>query len=178
MESLARQNFARECEAAINRQINMELEASYAYFAFANYLEQDTVAQPNAAKFFREQSHEEREHAEKLAHYQNLRGGRVAYQDVKKPPKTTFASLQEVMEVALQMEKSVNEVRHNQNFSSFNASEVTRFVTPTIAFRCKLTKRPRPGRFHRDRISSGTGEIYQAVCRLRDTVEAKWSEPG
>ncbi|KAA3682432.1 ferritin heavy chain [Paragonimus westermani] len=109
MESLARQNFVRECEAAINRQINMELEASYAYFAFANYFGQDTVAQPHAAKFFREQSHEEREHAEKLAHYQNLRGGRVAYQDVKKPSKTTFTSLQEAMETALQMEKSVNE---------------------------------------------------------------------
>lgn len=109
MDSLARQNFARECEAGINKQINLELEASYAYLAFYSYFDQDNVAFPDAAKFFLKMSHEEREHAEKLVKYQNLRGGRVVFQDIKKPAKTTFATLHEAMETALQMEKTVNE---------------------------------------------------------------------
>ncbi|TPP58924.1 Ferritin heavy chain B [Fasciola gigantica] len=109
MASPSRQNFAEECEAAINRQINVELEASYAYLAFATYFGQDTVALPHAEKFFLKQSHEEREHAEKLAKYQNLRGGRVVYQDIHKPTKTVFASLRDAMETALAMEKAVNE---------------------------------------------------------------------
>ncbi|KER34189.1 ferritin-like protein [Opisthorchis viverrini] len=109
MEPLARQNFSQECEAAINKQINIELEASYAYFAFSAFYDQDTVALPKVAEFFRKMSHEEREHAEKFAHYQNQRGGRVVYQDIKKPSKVTFSSLQEVMETSLNMEKSVNE---------------------------------------------------------------------
>lgn len=37
----------------------------------------------NFAKFFRNQSHEEREHAEKLMKVQNQRGGRIFLQDVR-----------------------------------------------------------------------------------------------
>ena len=37
MESLPRQNFHLNSEAAINKQINMELYASYVYQAMASY---------------------------------------------------------------------------------------------------------------------------------------------
>ncbi|VDP92397.1 unnamed protein product [Echinostoma caproni] len=107
--NIRNRNYAKECEAAINRQINMELEASYAYLAFATYFDQDNVSLPHTAEFFRKQSHEEREHAEKLAKYQNQRGGRVVYQDLHKPAKTTFESIQDAMETALGLEKAVNE---------------------------------------------------------------------
>lgn len=154
MSSQVRQNFHQDCEAAINRQINLELYASYVYLSMvsltsyqtnltdaaclncddvvfmcvhakqqrlkfhlscvdcrllrrefimhpgktcpccllakpsvssyqAYYFDRDDQALHNFAKFFRHQSHEEREHAEKLMKMQNQRGGRIFLQDVR-----------------------------------------------------------------------------------------------
>uniref|UniRef100_A0A667XHL4 Ferritin n=1 Tax=Myripristis murdjan TaxID=586833 RepID=A0A667XHL4_9TELE len=83
MTSQVRQNFHQDCEAAINRQINLELYASYVYLSMAYYFERDDQALPNFAKFFHNQSHEEREHAEKLMKLQNQRGGRIFLQDIR-----------------------------------------------------------------------------------------------
>ncbi len=49
----------------------------------AYYFDRDDQALNNFAKFFRHQSHEEREHAEKLMKIQNQRGGRIFLQDVR-----------------------------------------------------------------------------------------------
>ena len=154
MTSAVRQNYHQDCEAAVNRQINMELYASYVYLSMVRpggttclwwdlggvylsvvrprgtdpwtpvspipmtscvpflynlvkrrqaysltvllfhliyvcfflqsyYFDRDDVALRNFAKFFRNQSHEEREHAEKLMKLQNERGGRIFLQDVR-----------------------------------------------------------------------------------------------
>uniref|UniRef100_A0A8C7FJ45 Ferritin n=1 Tax=Oncorhynchus kisutch TaxID=8019 RepID=A0A8C7FJ45_ONCKI len=104
-----RQNFHQDCEAAINRQINLELYASYVYLSMAYYFDRDDQALHNFAKFFKNQSHEEREHAEKLMKVQNQRGGRIFLQDVKKPEKDEWGSGVEALESALQLEKSVNQ---------------------------------------------------------------------
>ncbi|CAH8522456.1 unnamed protein product [Schistosoma curassoni] len=118
-ESKARQNFAKECEDAINKQINVELQAAYDYMAFFTYFDRDDVSFPKAAEFFRKASHEEREHAEKLAKYQNKRGGRVQYSDIKCPTKTEFSGLEDAMNTALSMEKAVNEVSGTLNHNLF-----------------------------------------------------------
>ncbi|GCC48413.1 hypothetical protein chiPu_0032925, partial [Chiloscyllium punctatum] len=49
----------------------------------SSYFDRDDVALRHFAEFFKEQSHEEQEHAEKLMEFQNKRGGRVLLQDVK-----------------------------------------------------------------------------------------------
>ena len=49
----------------------------------AFYFSRDDVALPGFAHFFKENSLEEREHAEKLMAFQNNRGGRIFLQDVK-----------------------------------------------------------------------------------------------
>uniref|UniRef100_A0A4W5LSE6 Ferritin n=2 Tax=Hucho hucho TaxID=62062 RepID=A0A4W5LSE6_9TELE len=107
--SSVRQNFHQDCEAAINRQINLELYASYVYLSMAYYFDRDDQALHNFAKFFKNQSHEEREHAEKLMKVQNQRGGRIFLQDIKKPEKDEWCSGVEALESALQLEKSVNQ---------------------------------------------------------------------
>uniref|UniRef100_A0A0E0MIP4 Ferritin n=1 Tax=Oryza punctata TaxID=4537 RepID=A0A0E0MIP4_ORYPU len=84
-QSLARQKFVDECEAAINEQINVEYNASYAYHSLFAYFDRDNVALKGFAKFFKESSDEEREHAEKLMKYQNMRGGRVRLQSIVTP---------------------------------------------------------------------------------------------
>ena len=51
----------------------------------ATYFARDDLALHGFAKRFRENSDEERGHAMKLISYQNMRGGRVVFQDVCKP---------------------------------------------------------------------------------------------
>jgi len=104
-----RQNFHVESEAGINRQINMELYASYVYQSMSFYYDRDDVALPGFSKFFKKSSDEEREHAEKLMKYQNKRGGRIVLQDIKKPEKEEWGSALEAMQVALSLEKEVNQ---------------------------------------------------------------------
>ena len=49
----------------------------------AFYFSRDDVALPGFSHFFKENSDEEREHAEKLLSFQNKRGGRIFLQDLK-----------------------------------------------------------------------------------------------
>ena len=90
--SVVRQNFHEETEAGINRQINMELYASYVYQSMSMYFDRDDVALPGFSKLFKKNSDEEREHAEKFMKYQNQRGGRVVFRDVQKPEKDEWGT--------------------------------------------------------------------------------------
>ncbi|KAK5907984.1 hypothetical protein CgunFtcFv8_016080 [Champsocephalus gunnari] len=96
-------------EAAVNRMLNMELFASYSYTSMAFYFSRDDVALPGFAHFFKENSEEEREHADKLLTFQNSRGGRIFLQDIKKPERDEWGSGLEAMQAALQLEKNVNQ---------------------------------------------------------------------
>jgi len=46
------------------------------------YFDRDDVALPNFSSFFLERSVKEREQAEKLLEYQNMRGGRILLQTI------------------------------------------------------------------------------------------------
>ncbi|CAL9040736.1 unnamed protein product [Musa banksii] len=112
-KSIARQKYSDECEAAINEQINVEYSVSYVYHALFAYFDRDNVALKGLAKFFKESSDEEREHADKLMEYQNMRGGRVKLQSIMMPlnefdhPEKGDAL--HAMEIALSLEKLTNE---------------------------------------------------------------------
>ena len=60
-----------------------ELSASYVYLSLCGHFERDDVALKGFAQFFKKNSDEERDHAQKLINYQNLRGGKVVLGDVK-----------------------------------------------------------------------------------------------
>lgn len=104
-----RQNYHEESEAGINRQINLELYASYVYQSMSFYFDRDDVALKGFAKFFKHNSDEEREHAEKMMKFQNQRGGRIALQDIKKPERDEWASGLDALKAALALEKNVNQ---------------------------------------------------------------------
>jgi ferritin heavy chain len=108
-ETQPRQNYHENCEAGINKQINLELYASYVYSSMAFYFDRDDVALPGFHKFFKKASHEEREHAEKFMKYQNMRGGRIVLQDVQKPERDEWGTGLEAMQCALALEKRVNQ---------------------------------------------------------------------
>ncbi|XP_036885246.1 ferritin, mitochondrial [Sturnira hondurensis] len=107
--SRVRQNFHLDSEAAINRQINLELYASYVYLSMAYYFSRDDVALNNFARYFLRQSQEETLHAEKLMRLQNQRGGRICLQDIKKPDQDDWENGLNAMKCALLLEKNVNQ---------------------------------------------------------------------
>jgi len=105
-----KQNYHSESEALVNKQINLELYASYVYQSMAWYFDRDDVALPGFHKFFKKNSEEEREHAEKFMKYQNARGGRIVLQNIEKPERDEWGSGLEAMQMALALEKNVNQV--------------------------------------------------------------------
>nr|KAF6452378.1 ferritin heavy chain 1 [Molossus molossus] len=107
--SQVHQNFHQGSEAAIDRQINLELYASFVYLSMPYYFDRDNVALKNFAKYFRHQSHEEREQAEKLMKLQNQLGGPIFLQDMKTPDRDDWENELNAMECALHLEKSVNQ---------------------------------------------------------------------
>uniref|UniRef100_A0A2R9CKP7 Ferritin n=1 Tax=Pan paniscus TaxID=9597 RepID=A0A2R9CKP7_PANPA len=107
--SQVRQNYHQDSEAAINRQINLELCASYVYLSMSYYFDRDDVALKNFAKYFLHRSHEEREHAEKLMKLQNQRGGRIFLQDIKEPDCDDWERRAECDGVCITFGKNVNQ---------------------------------------------------------------------
>ncbi|KAE9550831.1 hypothetical protein FO519_005959 [Halicephalobus sp. NKZ332] len=106
--SIIRQNYATDAEAAVNKQINIELYASYVYLSMSYHFDRDDIALPNIAKWLKKQSDEEREHAQLLMKYQNTRGGRIVLQNVQKPEKDEWGSALEAFQAALALERFNN----------------------------------------------------------------------
>ncbi|KAK0393888.1 hypothetical protein QR680_000454 [Steinernema hermaphroditum] len=107
--SLVRQNYASEVEAAVNKQVNIELYASYVYLSMAFYFDRDDIALHNISKWLRKQSDEEREHAMMLMKFQNTRGGRIVLQNIEKPEKDEWGTALSAFEAALALEKVNNQ---------------------------------------------------------------------
>merc|ERR1711978_438795 len=107
-QSKVKQNFHSDSEALINKQINMELYASYVYLSMATYFARDDVALHGFAKRFLENSHEERDHAEKLIKYQNMRGGRVVFKPIAEPNVTEWESALKAVTASLELEQTVH----------------------------------------------------------------------
>jgi len=106
-ENLVRYNYHEDNEGLINRQINLELYASYVYMALAHHFDRADVALKGHHQFFKKMSEEEREHAEQFMEYQNKRGGTIVLLDIKKPTQQSWGSALEAHETALQLEKDV-----------------------------------------------------------------------
>merc|ERR1712013_871159 len=83
--SKIRQNYQEDCEALVNKQINMEFYASYVYLSMSSYFSRDDQALPGFASHFAKEAEEERGHGMKLMAYQSKRGGRCVFQDIAKP---------------------------------------------------------------------------------------------
>merc|ERR1711994_799896 len=107
--SKIRQNYHEDCEALINKQINMEFYDSYVYLSMSSYFNSDDQALHGFADHFKKESNEERAHGMKLMEYQTKRGGRVVFQDIAKPTTMDWGSPLEAMEAALELEKTVNQ---------------------------------------------------------------------
>ncbi|XP_070561253.1 soma ferritin-like [Ptychodera flava] len=108
MSSVCRQNYHSDCEAGVNRQINMHLFASYAYHSLAFYFDRDDVALPGFYGHFKKMSDQERDYAQTMMEYQNKRGGRIVLQNITKSDWDTGSGLA-AMEYALTLEQKLNQ---------------------------------------------------------------------
>ena len=90
---------------AINKQINSELSASYAYLAMSAYCECQKFT--GAARWLRLQSQEENMHAMKLFDFVLARDRSVELQAIDRP-KSDFDSVAQVFERALEQEQEVS----------------------------------------------------------------------
>merc|ERR1712014_283048 len=86
-----------------------EYSISYLYHSMYAFFDRDNVGLPGFAEYFKHESEEERDHAEKLIEYQNKRGGRVVLGALMSPI-TEFDHEQKgealySMELALSLEK-------------------------------------------------------------------------
>lgn len=108
MQSVVKQNLHSETEADINKLINLKLNASYTYLSLGMYFDRDDVALPKFSSFFLERSVKEREQAEKLLEYQNMRGGRILLQNIAKPSREDWRGGLDAMTFSLDYQKSLN----------------------------------------------------------------------
>ncbi|XP_076035438.1 ferritin-like [Oratosquilla oratoria] len=130
MATQVRMNFCEDCEASINKQINMELHTSYVYLSMGYYFDRDDVALPGLASFFKKMSKEEHEHAEKFMEYQNKRGGRVVLKALEAPSQQEWGNTLEALQTSLNLEKQVNEtlLGMNRQAGAKNDPHLTKFL--------------------------------------------------
>ena len=106
-------NWSKQCEDALNEQINIEFFASYSYHALYCYFLRDNVGYIQIANYFKKCSDEEREHAEKMMKYQIRRGGQVQLRPIANPkqefndPNVENKDLLEGFRHALNLEQKV-----------------------------------------------------------------------
>tara|TARA_Y100001970_G_C14258047_1_gene877076 strand:- start:7245 stop:7748 length:504 start_codon:yes stop_codon:yes gene_type:complete len=106
-----RQNWSKECEDELNNQINREYQASLSYHVISTYFNRDDIGLQKLVDYFNKASLEEREHADKLMNYQNMRGGVVKIESIK-PSKIELGLPNDILSAftkALEMEKEINQ---------------------------------------------------------------------
>jgi len=105
-----RQNWSEKSEVELNKQINREYHASLAYHVLSNYFNRDDIGLSKLVDYFNKSSLEEREHADKLMNYQNMRGGVVELGSIV-PLTIELDKSNDIIEafkIALELEKTIN----------------------------------------------------------------------
>lgn len=100
---------SQKLQAALNDQINAELESAYVYLAMAAHFEASNLT--GSAGWMRRQAREEVAHAMKIFDFVNDRGGRVTLAAIAQPP-SQFGSAVDVWEQVLKHEQHVTERIH------------------------------------------------------------------
>jgi ferritin len=112
MKDLIRENLSINVKSVdlLNEQIKMEFEASAMYLSMASWCDQKGFEK--SAKFFYEQSSEEREHMLKIFKFVNDNGG-IAYSPTVSNVNHEYSSITDVFETALRAEIKVSKSIHN-----------------------------------------------------------------
>lgn len=96
--------------AALNQQVNHELQAFYTYLSMASWFEAESL--PGFASWMRAQADEEKEHAERIIRHLHDRNGRVELDALERPPRS-YDDVVDVMRAALEHEREVTSHIHD-----------------------------------------------------------------
>jgi len=108
--SVSSKDYSCDLKQAVDDQINMELDAFYAYLKMGNFFAHESYYLPGLSKFLLENSQEELKHAQKMIEYQSKRGARVEYKPIEgtKLVKTsTWNDATEALKAVLELELAV-----------------------------------------------------------------------
>ena len=100
---------SKEMATALNVQAGREFKAMMQYLAIANYFHSETL--PELAKYFYEQSEEEREHALKIIQFLHDTGVELDIPAIEKC-SYRFKSVEEAVEFSLQEEVDLSKCIH------------------------------------------------------------------
>jgi ferritin len=95
---------SQKVEAALNDQLQVELQSAYVYLGMAAHCE--SISLEGFAKWLHKQAEEEYEHAMKFYNYINDRQGKVELQALD-APSSEYPSTLKLFEQALEHERSV-----------------------------------------------------------------------
>lgn len=107
-QSLARLNFSKGSEDALNIQIGTFLSCAYTYQSMSTWLSRDSVALHGLACFFCKKSHERYKDAETLIKFVNNRGGQIQFKPIS-APESEWQSPVRLAEAALAFERDVKQ---------------------------------------------------------------------
>ena len=100
-----RVKYSKDCERAVNDQINLELHASRVFLAMSRCKYDD----PAVNELLSNHSDMCLSHAHMFMQYQRDRGGDIVLQDIRKPDPDRWATGIDACEAALQMAGEVND---------------------------------------------------------------------
>nr|XP_060623905.1 ferritin light chain-like [Anolis sagrei ordinatus] len=104
---LVKQNFPPVVEEGLCGLSSALLEGAYLFQMLGETFDHSDMALPNISTFFLDRAKEEREAAEALIHYQNVRGGAYCTKVIQKPPNILINGVSPALEVALLQWKTV-----------------------------------------------------------------------
>ena len=137
-------SFSDGWEGSLNEQINKEYNVSYIYHDLFAYFDIDNMSLPGFAKYFKDASDEEWDHADMFMKYQNIRGGNIKLQSILMPTVMDFDNAKKgdslyAMELALSLEKLTNQklLKLHTVAQQANDSQMTdyikgNFLTPQV----------------------------------------------
>jgi len=135
-----RVNFPTDCESMINKIINLQLYTCHNLTSMSCYCDRDDITLKGFGKFFKDLATMCVCAAKKMMFYQNMRGGRVVFQDVKKPEKDEWGTPMEMMTTCMTMMKNMTQALTDiHKVATTGCDTVTcRFIT--VDFMCCMTE--------------------------------------
>ena len=130
----------------------------------ASHFDAHHVSLPGCCKFFKKSSDEEFQHAQKLIDFQNKRGGKVVFTDLKKPAKDEWGTALDAMKAAQELERTVNQSlldlhKLADSHNDYHVSESQYYLRCTHYYVCVLIM-----------VANLLVCIFQVFCKLEPKV--------
>jgi len=108
-DSIIRQNFNDKVVDGLNTLFTVELRCSYMLEAMAFYFGSSTIARPGLEKYLLDLSKRAKKHSIRVVKHMTVRGFPVIFEDIPKPPVSTWGTPLTAMVTCLDTLKNAND---------------------------------------------------------------------